>query len=313
MNRPSARPARLIAPTLALASCLALGAAACGGGSSASPALPAGTPTEVLTAAASATNAAGTALGNLSVTVDVSGLPGRGSQHLAITGSAAFDLGSRAARMTLELPRGRILRLVVVGGQAYLNTAGLGLSGAKPWIELPAGGPASGIDPTQLAQSAFSGTKLLSQLQGVTAVGTALVKGAATTHYRGTLDLAKALAALGPSGGLGQLGVLGPAVRQGLADLVVPVDVWIDGHDRLRRFSTTLDLAPLFRALFQALGTGATGSRGVNAIPAGLQATVGLDSTYYGFGQKVSISAPPPDEVGPAPRGFKVPGGGMLS
>jgi len=294
---------------------LAIAVGACGGGSSQAGARvsvsgpPKGDPMKVLSAAATATNAVGTARMEMLVGFDFSGLPGQAAQNLSMSGTGAFDLAHKSVQLEMNLGKlagGKVLRMIVIGTTVYLDTTTLGLTGVKPWITMPTSATGSGLDYTQLAQSAFNGTKLLTQLQGVTVVGTETVKTAATTHYRGTLDLGKALGALGNSDqSLSQLGSAGGSIQSALASINVPVNAWIDGQDRLRRFTMTMDLAPMLQSVMGSLGASGQSSP---PPPTNLKASIDLDYTLYDFGASISIAAPPATDVGPAPANFKLPG-----
>jgi len=285
------------------------GLAACGGGGTASGSPPSGSPTQVLTAAATAIQSAGTARADMVVGADFSGVPGQASTSFRIRATGAFDVGRKLASLDMDLtsvPGGRHIKVFADGTTVYVNTAGLGLSGTKPWIQLDTTSASSGL--TSLASSPFDGAQLLSKLSGVSAVGTETLRGVATTHYRGTLDLGTALSQLGGStAGLGQLGQLGPALQKALAGTSLPVDVWIDGQNRMRRFSMTMDMAPFMRTLLQQFQT-VSGS----TLPPNLKALISIDFSLYDFGANLDLTPPPADQVGPAPAGFKLPGGASL-
>ena len=302
------------AAALATSLGLAVVAGACGGGSShasgtkvSTSGPPKGTPLQVLSQAATAT--VGTARMDMKVGADFSGLPGSSDQNLSFSGTGSFDLTAKAAQFTVDLGQldgGKTIQVIAIGNTVYLNTDGLGLTGVKPWITVPASASGSGWDYTQFAQTAFDGAQLLSQLQNVTVVGHETVKGATTTHYRGNLNLEKAMGALGSSGGdLSQLGAMGGSIQSLLASTTVPMDAWIDGQNRLRRFTMTMDLGPVISAVMGSLGD-LGGSSTSTSSP--IKASINLDYTLYDFGATLSISAPPADQVGPAPANFTLPG-----
>lgn len=283
-----------------------LALAACGG-SAATGSPPSGTPTQVLTAAATTTQSAGTARGDMVVSADVSGLPGQGATRFRATATGAFDVGRKLASLDMDLGSaagGRHIKVFADGSTVYVNTAGLGLSGTKPWIRLDASSASSGF--TSLASSPFNGSQMLSKLTNVTVVGNETLHGAATTHYRGTLNMGTALSQLGGSAGnLSQLGQLGTAMQNALAGTTVPVDVWIDGQDRLRRTSLTMDLAPLLRTLLRQFepSSGST-------LPSDMKALISIDFSLFDFGANLDLTPPPAGEVGPAPPDLKLPGAG---
>jgi hypothetical protein len=92
------------------------------------------------------------------------------------------------------------------------------------------------------------------------------------THYRVTVDLTKAEAHLPP-----QARAEFHSFVSSLASTTLPVDVWVDGQERVSRIAVSLPMPP---------GTG---------VPAGFRITETAD--YYDFGIPVLVSAPPASEV----------------
>jgi hypothetical protein len=140
----------------------------------------------------------------------------------------------------------------------------------KHWIELDVSkiGKASGLDLSQLmAGSQFQPSDILSMLKGegakVQSLGSATVGNAATTHYRVTIDTAKALAAKG---------FTSPLLAGAAATLPasIPADVWI-GKDGL------------LRQVKLALGTA--------------QGNLAMKMNLYDYGAHASIAAPPSSDV----------------
>jgi len=106
----------------------------------------------------------------------------------------------------------------------------------KPWVKIPFAelGHGLGGSLTSLLQNAQSGnpaqqTRLLTASKNVHVVGTQVVNGVETTHYRGSVSPATALARLKP------------AVRKGLAPVLklitgpIHFDIWIDAQHVTRR------------------------------------------------------------------------------
>ena len=298
-----------------------------GGGSAVSSSPPSGPPVKVVAATEAATVSAGTARVDMVIGADFSGLPdqsggqpgtqsgdqsGAGNGSFRVTATGAFDLAHKLASLDMDLGSiagGRHIKVFVDGTTAYVSTSGLGLAGSKPWIKVPAG--SNGTDFSSLTSTAFSGPQVLSKLTDVTVVGTDMVHGAATTHYRGTLDLGTALQQLGTGGsGLSQLGQLGQSVQSALAGTTIPVDAWIDGHNRLRRFTMAMDLAPMLKAIMGGLSGlgGSNGSSRATAVPANLKAVLSIDMSLYDFGANLDLTPPPADQVGPPPSNFRIPG-----
>jgi hypothetical protein len=106
----------------------------------------------------------------------------------------------------------------------------------------------------------------------VDTVGKETVRGAGTTHYRTTLDLAKAAKAAGSDGaGLTQL-------TQQLGTSSLPTDVWVDVDGRLRRLRYAVDVK--------------------GGAPAATRIEVSME--LFDFGTAVTVTPPPADQVADA-------------
>ena len=174
--------------------------------------------------------------------------------------SASFDLGGGATRLVSD---GTVL-YVQVPEAARASTGG------KAWAKLDLeallpgfGGLGSSTDPT----ASFENLRQASGAE-VEDLGSEDVRGTSTRHFRAELDLTSQLDSMGGAGAA----ALGPMREQLKA---VPVDVWLDGDDRIRRQRTTLDLG--------AAGFGA--GKVVTTVEA------------FDYGKAVSIEVPAADEV----------------
>jgi hypothetical protein len=169
------------------------------------------------------------------------------------------------------------MRVVADGTTMYMQMPFAGVLGAPSgWLEIDLSELGMGAD--QLG--AYDLRSTLETLRGASGepdvVGTEQVRGVETTHYRVTVDLAKALeeapesarAALEQMGGAGDL-----------EGAEMDVDVWIDADGLPRRQS--MDMANLFGSM----GMGDT--------------SVTMTIEYFDFGEAVDIVVPSPDEVTP--------------
>ncbi len=197
---------------------------------------------------------------NLSLRMDLAGSLGLGS-------SDAGDSGAGRAEVR------------VVDGVFYLDLGDLGdeaeeLTDGKRWLKLDFSGLAGMLGDDAVSSESSNPVDGLEALRGVssdvTEVGTETLRGVETTHYRATIDLAKALADA-PAG-----------ARDGARDLLeragaptIPVDVWLDAQDRVRKYTMQVDGA-------------AFGSE---------SSSVAVTYEFYDFGAPVDVSAPPADEV----------------
>lgn len=145
----------------------------------------------------------------------------------------------------------------------------------KTWLALPdrttsASGllalDGGGGDPADLLAS------LTAMSSGVTKIGATTIRGVPVTGFALTVDPAKAAATIP---GADRAAVEALAKISGATE--IPVDVWVDGHNLVRREKLTLPIPG---------GTGApTGSHLV------------LTTDFYDFGVRVQVSAPPASQV----------------
>ena len=158
------------------------------------------------------------------------------------------------------------------------GAAGVLLPEGKAWVEmsLPGHAAAGGLPFLPLGDVNASPMDLLAALTAiaskVTDLGPATVRGVAVTHYRVSIDLAKAEAHQRP-----QERAEFHSFASSLDSATLPVDVWVDGQARVRRVAISL-------ATPRDAG-----------MPAGFGVTQAVD--YYDFGVPVRVSAPPASEV----------------
>ena len=248
---------------------------ACGGGSP--------SPLAVVSRAPAQTTAAKTS--KVSVTVHMAGVTGLPAGGVSIGGEGAFDYGAGQGTLTLDLPAvggvniGRV-DAVFAAGVVYekLPSQFAAELGGKPWVKLDL--RSVGADVSQLGQAQSDPTAGLNYLRGVTGavtkVGDEKVRGTDTTHYRATVDLARAAAATPEPG------------RTALQKLVglftvktFPVEVWIDGDNRVRRLTFTFDLSSVHVPNARTQPTG----------------TMTMTMELFDFGTPVSVTLPPADQV----------------
>jgi hypothetical protein len=142
----------------------------------------------------------------------------------------------------------------------------------KTWLALPdrttsASGPLApgGGDPADLLAS------LTAVSSGVTKIGAATIRGVPVTGFAIKVDPAKAAKVPGADRAADE------ALAKTFGATEMPVDVWVDGHNLVRREKLTL--------LFP----------GRTDAPAGAHLVVTTD--YYDFGIRVQVSAPPASQV----------------
>lgn len=113
----------------------------------------------------------------------------------------------------------------------------------------------------------------------VTKVGSESIRGVKTTHYAVVIDVDKAVLAAPPAAQ--------DAMRQ-LAGLytvkTLPLDVWLDAQQRVRRYQQTLDLSTL-KLPAAAKANNVLGSQ------------LSIKFELYDFGAPVDVQVPAPDQV----------------
>jgi hypothetical protein len=207
------------------------------------------------------------------ITVALSGF-GRTASVLAASGAIDFALG---ARMTLRAANGDRTEERVVNGIIYFQ---LGKRvGPNSWIAFdPKKTRLPGLNALDLSHAQGDPGQYLTFVSAATndytRVGTEVVRGARTTHYRGAVDVAKALVDQSvPKTVRELLAISVPRFRQAL----IPINVWIDAQGRVRKIRTV-------RSLANYVGPGVSGSSAVTV-------------EFFGFGTQVNVSAPPANEV----------------
>ena len=250
--------------------------AGCGGGSQAVALDP-------VAAAATKTQAAGAARIRYTLAIAAPRLPGatvriKGKGVIdGTSGIATFDLGSALA--PAGVPAGSSITAISLkeGGDyvVYMQLGPLAsrIPGGKKWLELDLSklGSSAGIDLNQLMSgSQIQPTDVLSLLKTVGAevqrVGSATVDGTLTTHYRVTVDLAKALEAEGLTSPL-LAGIAAEMPR-------IPEDVWIGSDGLVRRIKLAYALQHQGKSMRMEMA---------------------MD--IYDYGVDVTIAAPPRNDV----------------
>lgn len=243
---------------------------------------PSASPQEIVLASVSKTTDKKSA--KLAMKMDI-----KGEEASTITAEGSFDWPGRRGSMTMSMPDleelfgGSTIEMIMVGTVIYMklpaNTPDIPPQlKAKPWLKLDLAAMAEegGLGG---AFGAFGNTDpsgSLDQLRGVsgevTVVGEEQVRGTATTRYKGTIDLDKAVAAVPVESQ--------KALRELIAQLgtkTIPFEAWVDEDGLLRRMRQTMDLSK------------AKDNEGVTSMD--------VDLELYDFGVEVKAEAPPAGEV----------------
>jgi hypothetical protein len=195
-------------------------------------------------------------------------------------GQMELDMSDLFSQLGAELGSNSKIKAIYVTEDGnpvmYMNLGFMSafIPGGKTWVrvDLAKAGKAAGLDFNQLLgganQSPADSLALLRSSGDFTEVGKETVEGVETTHYHGTIDLQKAVAAKGASAE-----VLQRLLELG-APAEYPADVWIDEDDFVRQFKSSYDMT--------------AGGKSVS-----MSMTMGMSD----YGMPVEVSAPPGDQV----------------
>jgi hypothetical protein len=203
-----------------------------------------------------------------------------GAAQVTMTARGTFDKDE--GELSIDLPGSagtmHVINVVEDGDPVVYMSLGFltgQLSGGKSWVrlDLEKAGKAAGIDFSQLmsaaaGQNPTQALELLRANGDFSVVGQESVDGVDTTHYHGSVDLAKAAAASGATADIVKRLIDLGAPSQ------VPVDVWVDDAGFVRQYKTSYD---------QTFG--------------GQAVSMGMTMNMSDYGTPVEISAPPADDV----------------
>jgi hypothetical protein len=208
-------------------------------------------------------------------------------ERATIAAEGAIDFVSQNLSMRIDVggfgfgdPVDGSTEVRIVDGVFYVDLGDLGDSASElpagtRWLQLDLGGLIDALGGSDALTESANPLDGLQALRGVSSdveeVGTEELRGVETTHYRATLDLATALADA-------------PAdMRDRAQDLLdragearMPVDVWLDAQDRVRKYTLSFENASLGESS---------------------DASVAVTYELYDFGAAVEVGAPPADEV----------------
>lgn len=226
----------------------------------------------------------------ISLTGSVS-LPG--VAPIAFSGGGDFNFSAAEGRITLTMSglpanaggslNGGSLSMTELfkSGSLYMESpllAGKLPDGAR-WMKLDIArvGQAMGLDPSSLMSGGANPAGYLDFLKSAggtaTVVGHDIVRGVSTTHYATTIDLLKA-AESQPGANQAQVRAALQKILAEMGTSTMPIDVWIDRHDFVRRIKMAM-----------GLGSG------------GQSAQMSFRAEYFNFGATPSVAVPSAGEV----------------
>jgi hypothetical protein len=187
-------------------------------------------PTDEVAKAADKTVGEGGVLADYHATVTVP------TGSVDMTGSGSFNLESHTGEVKMTVPTGQgnvELDEVQDGQVLYMKSPTFNLPGGKQWVKMDIGKVQKQLGLSQLIQQqqSLDPGQALDQLRttgDVTKVGSEQVGGVDTTHYHAKVDVRKVIAKATTAAGRRTLSKL-------YATRFIPIDVWIDGDDHVRR------------------------------------------------------------------------------
>jgi hypothetical protein len=198
-------------------------------------------------------------------------------EHVTMKGSGVVATDGSSGTLTMDVPPIGAIEERITPDGFYIDMSSLAagkLPAGKRWLFLSYDDMAanSGQDLRKLQDQNQSSTQALEYLQStsgnVDKLGEDTVNGASATHYRADVDYAKFAAEKMPDAT--------DAQRAKIAKLgKVPMDVWIDGNDRVVKMSFEMDGSSM----------GADGAH------------VRMTMEITGYDVPLDVQAPPADEV----------------
>jgi hypothetical protein len=205
------------------------------------------------------------------------------SMSFSYTATGMFDFAHSRGSLSMQQPIG--MTELFVPPNVYVKFSAAGgptLPKGKTWLVISGGMlGGTGAEGGMLGEfSPFGGSAdpadLLKSLTGIAGsvkkVGTATMRGVAVTEYQVNIDPAKAAARL-PSSQRASFRQFAAALGSG----AIPVHVWVDGLNLVRRIQVSLHLPA------------------DSGAPAGARLTESTD--FYDFGVPVPVAAPPASQV----------------
>ncbi len=209
-------------------------------------------------------------------------------QHLSFSGEADVDVEHQRASITMDLGvAGGHMDMIMDGGVVYMRAPMFSDVGTE-WVSIDA----AKVDPVTASQLGGMGTgsidpsayaALFAGAVHVAERGSQEIGGVTTTHYVGTIDLAKAIEGFSDVLGDQEDPATAAQLEQALGQLraiglgTMPFEAWIDGDGLLRRERFTMDFGEMFPGLEDA--------------------SMDMTVDFSAFGEPVEIDVPAPSEV----------------
>jgi len=172
---------------------------------------------------------------------------GAAGQNMTMTSDVAIDdpaaiqnapVSQALQHMSMSLQAtlaGRSIQMRMIHGVMYVEASGLGMvsTPGKPWTKISLNGANNPMSQVLGSMGSFDPSQISKAFRGLTTltkIGSGTVNGVSATHYRATLDTAKAAS------------LLGGAAGSSMASLpkTLTYDVWVDSQARPVEISVNL-------------------------------------------------------------------------
>ncbi len=177
-----------------------------------------------------------------------------GEHKLTMQGTGALE--EKGARGSVHMTvAGKSLDEVVANPFVYVKLPGKTGAGSWAKVNINVFGEALGAGGNPLGGNSTSPTQMLKFLKAVGKVadlGSENVKGLATTHYRAMVDFDRYASQVAPSKRASTTSYVA-AVERLLGGRVLPMDVWVDAHRRLRRMAFAMHICTREGQLTEAM------------------------------------------------------------
>ena len=221
--------------------------------------------------------------------VDPENSAGASSRSVTVKGGGVTDFSGAASSLTIGTPGMGDLQMRQVGETVYVKLPdefAAQTSGSKPWVRVDLDalyGQQYGGAPVQGGASGDP-TRQLEYLRGVSdsveKVGEERVRGVPTTHYEAIVDLNREVA-----GQDAKVEEANQELVKGLGTSELPVEVWVDEENRVRRYALDVGVPMPENAASRDASQGDDRLRTRMVIE------------YYDFGTPVDVQAPPRDQT----------------
>jgi hypothetical protein len=170
-----------------------------------------------------------------------------GGHSFSFSGEGSIDEGGLQGGMSLQVG-GEAVTEIIKNPYVYVKVPGAGgaaFGGATGWVKANIDTFSQALGASEsLGGNTTEPTQLLNLLKAtgqVTTLGSQSVRGVATTHYHALVDFGRIAATAAPG-----LRAADERFAQQLERLTgsnsLPIDVWVDASQRVRRFSTQLQM-----------------------------------------------------------------------